>query len=238
MANRLAAAFVAALISIGPAIANALTITLSGVAGEGTTTASFSGSTTASESRQIRDPSASDYDGGDSFEPGFIGGVGDEDWLIDASLSGLVVALTGDATVSFGGSTYPLVSLFLDDDTGENGGTASDDFGFRVSTPQAYTAGQVLTFAGSGQFAIDISSFAPGTYDSLDTNTDVNLTSSFFSDDEVVTLIIESTAGTNVGGAAAQGIPTLTGSALAILILSVMVLGGWRSRPSRRLFES
>ena len=133
-----------------------LVIDVTGVAGSGVTTWTFTTISVgiAEADGTIRDNSANTFNAADTGQFPF-----GEDTILDTSIQNLVFALTGNAMITVGGTTESLTGIFLDDDGG-----SADDLGIRVANPLAYLALDETTWTGSGTVNVDITAFALGSW--------------------------------------------------------------------------
>ena len=150
-----AAAMAIAAITASQAQAD-LVIDVTGVAGSGVTTWTFSTTSagvvsTAGSIRDVTNNTFSAFDTG-QFPFG-------QDTILDTSIQNVVFALTGDVFITIGGNTEQLTGIFLDDDGG-----SADDLGVRALNQLDYLVGDTSSWTGSGTVNVDISAFALGTW--------------------------------------------------------------------------
>lgn len=142
------------VIAAMPAKAN-LIIDVVGTSGAGFTTWTFStvapGITEGDSS--IRTNSGNIFLAGDTGQ--FPFGI---NTILDTTIQNTVFALTGNATVTVGGTTELITGIFLDDD-----GDSADDLGIRVANTLSYLQNDEATWTGSGTLAVDIDTFVLGT---------------------------------------------------------------------------
>ena len=132
-----------------------LNIDVTGVPGSGVTTWTFSGSGgSATGDGSIRDTTNASFSAFDTGQFPF-----GEDTVLDTSIQDQVFALTGDATVTVGGTTQSIAGIFIDDDGG-----SADDMGIRADTQLDYLTGDASSWTGSGTVNVDINTFALGVW--------------------------------------------------------------------------
>lgn len=137
-------------------LTQAAIIDISGVIGHGTTLIEFSGTSTTADANDVRSGTSATYSSGDAFQP-----EGLSDFLANTSIQDLLYTATGNATLTINGVTEIITGIFLDSDAGS---VHNDDFGLRTQNALSYSAGDLVTYAGSLTIALDISSFIVGTY--------------------------------------------------------------------------
>ena len=102
-----------------------LVIDVTGVAGSGVTTWTFSTAApgVVTTAGSIRDATNNTFSASDTGQFPF-----GQDTILDTSIQNLVFALTGNVFVTIGGNTEQLTGIFLDDDGG-----SADDLGVRAA---------------------------------------------------------------------------------------------------------
>ncbi|NRA31068.1 MAG: hypothetical protein HRU11_12510, partial [Parvularculaceae bacterium] len=136
-------------------LTQAAVIDISGFLGHGITTINFSGTSTTSDADAVR-TAGSSYSDGDTFQP-----EGLTNFLANTTIQDALYTATGNATLTIGGVTELITGIFLDSDDGEN---HNDDFGLRTQNELSYSAGDLVSYAGSLTIGLDISAFIVGTY--------------------------------------------------------------------------
>ncbi len=133
-----------------------LVIDVTGVAGSGVTTWTFSTAApgVVTTAGSIRDATNNTFNAADTGQ--FPFGL---DTILDTSIQDQVFALTGNVFVTIGANTEQLTGIFLDDDGG-----SADDLGVRAANELAYLVGDSSSWTGSGTVNVDISAFALGTW--------------------------------------------------------------------------
>lgn len=131
-----------------------LHIDVSGVAGSGVTTWTFSGTGTVTTSGTVRDNTANTFSASDTGQFPF-----GQDTILNTTYQNMVFAMTGSASITIGADTQSLSGIFLDDDGG-----SADDLGVRAATSFDYLAGETSSWTGTGTVNVDINDFALGDW--------------------------------------------------------------------------
>ena len=139
-----------------------LVVDVTGVPGSGVTTWTFSGESNVlpdcirdvifCEVRDVTNNTFSTFDSG-QFPFG-------EDTILDTTLQDIVFPLTGNASITVGGTTQLIGGIYIDDDGG-----SADDFGIRtLDSPLPYQFPDTSSWTGSGTAFVDINSFSLGAW--------------------------------------------------------------------------
>ncbi|MEM9840680.1 MAG: PEP-CTERM sorting domain-containing protein [Pseudomonadota bacterium] len=188
MIRTILASVAAAAVSIASANA-ALTISFTGAVGDGVTTITFDGTTTASLGGTVRETGEAGYSPEDTLQPSGAGA-----FINNFTIQDLLISVVGNLTLSVGGTTANVTELFLDEDFATS--SPDNDLGFRVDNALGYFAGDTINWDGSATFALDISDFNAGAFSNVP-GTFSNTLGNLGTEGEI-TFIVEPTVGGEV----------------------------------------
>ena len=174
--NKIAAIAGIAGLAIASTANAQLFIDVVGQPGSGFTTWTFSGSGIAALDGEIRTNADNTFSAFDTGQFPF-----GQDTILDTSIQDQVFALTGNASITVGGTTEPITGIFLDDDGG-----SADDLGIRAANLLPYLTDDASSWSGSGTVNVDLNAFALDTW-SLNGNDGQAI---FIADETIITFRI------------------------------------------------
>lgn len=132
-----------------------LTVDVVGNPGDGFTTWTFGGSSTARQEGATSDPSNNIFNSQDTGQFPF-----GQDTILDTTLQDAIFFLDGDVTMTVGANSQLIAAVYIDDD-----GAQADDFGVRTDTRLAWNFGDPSSWSGTATVGVDITAFALGATD-------------------------------------------------------------------------